>query len=155
MDAARSAGADYADGRVIRTQFEGLSARKQLITQVQSTDSYGLNIHALVGKSWGFAATQDFSRDAVARTAREAVAIAGANNEVAPSTNELAPVDIFPNADWVAPHIFDPFTIPTEDKAALLLRVNEEALRGSITYALLPPAFSSLRRNVCWQPLGH
>ncbi|MGB1746946.1 MAG: metallopeptidase TldD-related protein [Pseudohongiellaceae bacterium] len=129
MDAARSAGADYADGRVIRTQFEAVGAREQMITQVQSTDSYGLNIRALVGGSWGFAATQDFSRDAVARTAQEAVAIARANNEVAPSTTVLAPVDSFPNADWVTPHSIDPFTIPIEDKAALLLRVNEEALR--------------------------
>ena len=129
MDVARSEGADYADGRVIRTQFEAVGAREQMITQVQSTDSYGINLRALVGGSWGFAATQIFTRDAVANIAREAVAIARANNEVAPSTTMLAPVDIFPDADWVTPHSIDPFTIPIEDKAALLLRVNEEALR--------------------------
>ena len=129
MDVARSEGADYADGRVIRTQFEAVGAREQMITQVQSTDSYGINVRALVGGSWGFAATQIFTRDAVANIAREAVAIARANNEVAPSTAVLAPVDIFPDADWVTPHSIDPFTIPIEDKAALLLRVNEEALR--------------------------
>ncbi|MBU14731.1 MAG: TldD/PmbA family protein [Gammaproteobacteria bacterium] len=129
MDVARSEGADYADGRVIRTQFEAVGAREQMITQVQSTDSYGINVRALVGGSWGFAATQIFTRDAVANIAREAVAIARANNEVAPSTTVLAPVDIFPDADWVTPHSIDPFTIPIEDKAALLLRVNEEALR--------------------------
>lgn len=129
MDVARSEGADYADGRVIRTQFEAVGAREQMITQVQSTDSYGINVRALVGGSWGFAATQIFTRDAVANIAREAVAIARANNDVAPSTTVLAPVDIFPDADWVTPHSIDPFTIPIEDKAALLLRINEEALR--------------------------
>ena len=129
MDVARGEGADYADGRVIRTQFEAVGAREQMITQVQSTDSYGINVRALVGGSWGFAATQIFNRDAVANIAREAVAIARANNDVAPSTTVLAPVDIFPDADWVTPHSIDPFTIPIEDKAALLLRVNEEALR--------------------------
>ena len=129
MDVARGEGADYADGRVIRTQFEAVGAREQMITQVQSTDSYGINVRALVGGSWGFAATQIFTRDAVANIAREAVAIARANNDVAPSTTVLAPVDIFPDADWVTPHSIDPFTIPIEDKAALLLRVNEEALR--------------------------
>ncbi|HCL74222.1 MAG TPA: TldD/PmbA family protein [Gammaproteobacteria bacterium] len=129
MDVARGEGADYADSRVIRTQFEAVGAREQMITQVQSTDSYGINVRALVGGSWGFAATQIFTRDAVANIAREAVAIARANNDVAPSTTVLAPVDIFPDADWVTPHSIDPFTIPIEDKAALLLRVNEEALR--------------------------
>ena len=129
MDVARGEGADYADSRVIRTQFEAVGAREQMITQVRSTDSYGINVRALVGGSWGFAATQIFTRDAVANIAREAVAIARANNDVAPSTTVLAPVDIFPDADWVTPHSIDPFTIPIEDKAALLLRVNEEALR--------------------------
>jgi TldD protein len=129
MDVARSEGADYADGRVIRTQFEAVGAREQMITQVQSTDSYGINVRALVGGAWGFAATQIFTRDAVANIAREAVAIARANNDVAPSTTLLAPVELFPDADWVTPHSIDPFTIPIEDKAALLLRVNEEALR--------------------------
>ena len=57
------------------------------------------------------------------------MAIARANNDVAPSTTVLAPVELFPDADWATPHSIDPFTIPIEDKAALLLRVNEEALR--------------------------
>lgn len=129
IDAARDAGADYCDARIIRTQFEAIGAREQMITQVQSTDSFGINLRALVGGSWGFSATQDFSRDAVAAMAREAVAIASANNEVAPSETILAPVDIFPDADWVTPHSIDPFEVPIEDKAALILRVNEEALR--------------------------
>ena len=129
VDVAQSEGADYADGRIIRTQFEAVGAREQMITQVQSTDSFGINIRALVGGSWGFAATQDFSRQAIAEMAREAVAIARANNEVAPSTTVMAPVDIFPDADWVTPHSIDPFTVALEDKAALLLRINEEALR--------------------------
>lgn len=129
IDAARTAGADYCDARIIRTRFEAIGAREQMITQVQSTDSFGINLRALVGGSWGFSATQDLSRDAVAAMAREAVAIAAANNEVAPSETILAPVDVFPDADWVTPHTTDPFDVPIEDKAALILRVNEEALR--------------------------
>lgn len=129
VDVARSAGAQYADGRIIRTQFEAIGAREQMITQVQSSESYGINVRALVGGSWGFSATQVLTRDAVAAMAREAVAIATANNEVAPSQTVLAEVDIFPDADWVTPHTVDPFDVSLEDKAALLLRVNEEALR--------------------------
>ncbi|MBT3531929.1 MAG: TldD/PmbA family protein [Gammaproteobacteria bacterium] len=129
IDAARSAGADYADGRIIRTQFEAIGAREEMITQVQSSDAYGINVRALVGGSWGFSATQTMTRDAVADMAREAVMIANANNEVAPSETILAPVDVFPDADWVTPHSVDPFDISLEDKAALLLRINEEALR--------------------------
>ncbi|PCI77465.1 MAG: TldD/PmbA family protein [SAR86 cluster bacterium] len=129
IDVARSTGAQYADGRIIRTQFEAIGAREQMITQVQSTDSFGINVRALVGGSWGFSATQVLTRDAVAAMAREAVAIATANNEVAPSDTVLAQVDVFPDADWITPHTVDPFDVSLEDKAALLLRINEEALR--------------------------
>ena len=129
IDAARSAGADYADARIIRTRFEAIGAREQMITQVQSTDSFGINLRALVGGSWGFSATQILTRDAVATMAREAVNIAAANNQVAPATTVLAPVAVFPDADWVTPHSIDPFDVSLEDKAALLLRINAEALR--------------------------
>jgi TldD protein len=123
------AGADYADGRVIRTQFEAVGTREQRITQVQSTDSFGINVRVLVGGSWGFSATQLFDREAISAMAREAVAVARANNAVAPSTAVLAPVDVYPDASWTTPHSIDPFSVSLDDKAALLLRANEEALR--------------------------
>ncbi len=128
INVARDAGAQYSDGRVIRTQFEAVGTRERRITQVQSTDSFGINIRVLVGGSWGFAATQVFTREAITKMARDAVAIATANNAVAPSTAVLAPVDVYPDASWVTPHSIDPFTVSFEDKAALLLRANEAAL---------------------------
>ncbi|MDP6537283.1 MAG: TldD/PmbA family protein [Gammaproteobacteria bacterium] len=129
IDVAMDAGADYADGRVIRTQFEAVGTREQRITQVQSTDSFGINVRVLVGGSWGFSATQLFDREAISAMAREAVAVARANNAVAPSTAVLAPVDVYPDASWTTPHSIDPFSVSLDDKAALLLRANEEALR--------------------------
>ncbi|MEX2130834.1 MAG: DNA gyrase modulator, partial [Pseudohongiellaceae bacterium] len=136
IEAATSAGADYADGRVIRTRFESIGTREQTITQVQNSESFGINIRALKGGSWGFSATQNFNRDAVVAMAREAVAIAAANNEVAPSQSVLAPVDVYTDVDWVTPHSIDPFTVSLDDKAAMLLRINEEAMRvNSIRFA--------------------
>lgn len=129
IDVAMAAGADYADGRLIRTQFEAIGTREQTITQVQSTDSFGINVRALVGGSWGFSASQILTRDAVAVMAREAVSIATANNAVAPSQTTLAPVAVYADADWVTPHSIDPFDVPLEDKAALLLLTNAEAMR--------------------------
>ena len=68
--------------------------------------------------------------------AREAVTMASANNSVAPSQTTMAPVDIFPDANWVTPHSVDPFLIAIEDKASLLLSINEEALRvNNVRYA--------------------
>ena len=103
LDEARSAGAKYADARVSRHWSESISAREDRITGVSKSDSYGIGVRALVSGAWGFAATQELTRKAVARAAREAVAIARANDRVAPSETTLAGVDPVPDGRWVTP----------------------------------------------------
>jgi TldD protein len=129
LDAARSAGASYADVRISRLSFESLSTREHQITSVSRRESFGIGIRALVGGSWGFAATREVSRDEVVRAARDAAAIAAANDRVAPNTIVLAPVPKVPDGRWVTPHRVDPFTVSLESKAELLFRTNEEALK--------------------------
>lgn len=128
LDEARSAGASYVDVRVSRHWNESISTREQQITNVSKSDSYGIGVRALVGGSWGFSATRDLSRDAVAAVAREAAAIASANDRVAPNTTTLAPVDPVPDGRWVTPHEIDPFEVSVEEKAELLFRANEAAM---------------------------
>ena len=99
------------------------------MTGVNRGESYGIGIRALVGGSWGFAATRDLTNDAVTRTAREAVAVGAANDKINPVKTALAPVKKIPDGRWITPHEIDPFTIPIEQKADLLFKTNEEALR--------------------------
>ncbi len=129
LDAAKSAGATYADARIVRVKTESLGTRERQITNVSKSESYGIGIRAFVGGSWGFAATGTVTRDAVVRAAREAAAIAIANDRVAPSRTTLAPVEKVPNGRWITPHLVDPFSVSLESKAELLFRINEEALK--------------------------
>ena len=129
LDAARDAGAQYADVRVVRTLLESLATRERQITGVSKSESFGIGIRAFVGGSWGFAATRDMSRDGVVRAARDAVATAIANDKVAPGVVTLAPIDKVPDGRWMTPHLIDPFTVSLEAKAELLFRINEEALK--------------------------
>ena len=129
LDAARSAGAVYADVRIVRANRESVTTRERQITGVSASESYGIGVRSLVGGSWGFAATRDLSAESVARTAREATATAAANDRVNPVGTTLAPVDPVPDGRWMTPHEIDPFTVPVEEKADLLFRTNEEALR--------------------------
>ena len=76
LDAVKAAGANYADVRITRGQSEFISTRERQITGVSKSETYGIGIRALVGGSWGFAATRDLRKDAVTRTAKEAAAIA-------------------------------------------------------------------------------
>jgi TldD protein len=128
LDEARTSGARYADLRISHHSFESVQTREQQITGASSTDSHGLGIRALVGGSWGFAGTPDLSRDSVVAAAREATAIAKANDAIAPVETELAPVAVFPEGSWTTPHEIDPFDVSIEEKADLLLRTNAAAL---------------------------
>lgn len=128
LDEATGAGAAYADVRVSRHLFEAVATRERQITGVNYTESYGVGVRALVGGSWGFAGTRDVTREAVATAAREATAIAAANNRIAPQSTSLAPVEPYPDAHWITPHEIDPFDVSVEEKADLLFRANEAAL---------------------------
>ena len=129
LDAVTSAGASYADVRITRGTFESVNTRERQITGVSRNETYGIGVRALVGGSWGFAATNDLRKESVAATAREAASIAAANNKINPVKTSLAPVTKVPDGRWITPHEIDPFTIPVEQKAELLFKTNEEALR--------------------------
>ena len=129
LDSALSAGASYADVRITRGNTESIGTRERQITNVSKNETYGIGIRALVGGSWGFAATRDLAKDSVAAAARQAVAIARANDRINPVKTVLAPVKPVSDGRWITPHEIDPFTIPIEKKAELLFKTNEEALR--------------------------
>ncbi|HIG46931.1 MAG TPA: twin-arginine translocation signal domain-containing protein, partial [candidate division Zixibacteria bacterium] len=92
IQAVKDAGASYGDVRISRHWYESITTREKQITGVSSTDSYGIGIRALVGGSWGFAATRILTTDSVAKTAKKAVEIAKINNRIAPSDVTLAPI---------------------------------------------------------------
>src|SRR5262245_18579523 len=129
LDTATREGAGYVDVRISRRNVESLSTRERQITDVSRSESFGIGVRALVGGSWGFAATRDVSREGVVRAAREATATAAANDRVAPNRIVLAPVPKVPDGRWITPHAVDPFTVALESKAELLFRTNEEALK--------------------------
>ena len=129
LNAARLAGAGYADARIQRSRNNIVSTRERQITNVVDTDTMGVGVRALVDGTWGFAATRDLTRDGVARAAREATAIAKANRVARDRAVELAPAPAVPNGAWQADFKVDPFTIPVEQKVALLLAANDAALK--------------------------
>src|SRR5688500_15586179 len=72
LNAAKAAGASYADARVGRYRRQGINTRERQVTNVSDSESYGLGVRALVGGSWGFAATSSMTKEGVVAAAREA-----------------------------------------------------------------------------------
>jgi len=71
LNAAKMAGASYADVRCSRQRQNFVFTREQQIQQVVDTDTVGIGVRALVDGTWGFAATRVLTKDGAAAAARE------------------------------------------------------------------------------------
>jgi TldD protein len=131
LNAAKMAGAGFADARIGRYQQNFVVTREQQIINVVDTDSIGIGVRALVNGTWGFAASRVLTKDGVAAAAREAVAIAKANQIAKDRSVTLAPSPSVGEVSWKSAYEIDPWTIPVEEKADLLLRANAEGLKAA------------------------
>jgi TldD protein len=129
IGAARAGGASFADARIGRYRRQFINTREQQIVNVVDTETMGIGVRVLVRGTWGFAATRELTTDGVARAAREALAIARANRLPGAEPVVLAPGERHPNATWKSAYVTDPWDIPIEEKAQLLLRANAEAMK--------------------------
>jgi TldD protein len=142
LDTARAAGAEYADVRVSRHRNQSVATRERRVTSLVDNESLGLGVRVLAGGAWGFAATGDLTREEVQRAARSAVAQARANRASLLRPVTLAPAEVHADAHWRSPIEIDPFTVPVEEKVALLLEANAAALGvGGARFASSSMAF--------------
>jgi TldD protein len=128
LDAARAAGAQYADVRISRNRNQSVSTRERQIQGLVDQETFGAGVRVLANGSWGFVASSELTGDGVAATARQAVAQARANASARRQPVVLAPVERYPDATWRSPIRTDPFDVPIEDKVELLLAANAAAL---------------------------
>ena len=129
LNAAKSAGAGYADVRLGRQRQNFVFTREDHIQNVVDTDSMGCGVRALVDGTWGFAATRVLTKDGVSAAAKEAVSIAKANRSARDRPVVLTPNPSTPNGTWKSAFTTDPWSVSVEEKSALLLRANAEALK--------------------------
>jgi TldD protein len=128
LDAAKSAGADYADVRFVRNRSQTVSTREQRVQGIADNETFGFGVRTLVAGAWGFAASRDLTRDEVSRVAKQAVAQARENRSALVRPVVLAPTPPVANGSWKSPIETDPFDVAIEDKVALLLAANQAAL---------------------------
>jgi TldD protein len=120
VEAAIRAGADFADARAGTDLTESITVRNQEMEGIDRTESTGLGIRVLAGGRWGFAATARMQEDEITRAAEIAVGIAKAASRLPGEPVALAPVEPVV-ASWRSPMKDDPFTVPLEEKVALLM----------------------------------
>jgi TldD protein len=128
INAARDAGAQYADARIGRYRRQSLNTRERQITGVSDGETYGIGVRTLVDGAWGFAATASVTREGVVQCARDAVRLSRAAKRAQRRPVELAPITPV-KGTWMTPIVRDPIDVPIEDKVALLFAANEAALK--------------------------
>jgi TldD protein len=148
LNAAKMGGASYADARIGRYLQNFVFTREQQIVNVVDTDSIGVGVRALVDGTWGFAASRTLTREGVAAAAREAIAIAKANRIARDRAVELAPSPSHPTATWKGAYEIDPWTIPIEQKADLLIKANTEGMKAAnVKFVFSGFFFRKMERN--------
>ena len=130
LDAAKSAGAEYADARVSLNRTQNINTRERRVGGLSDNETFGVGVRVLVQGSWGFAATSELTDEGVVRVARQAAAQAKANRTPGRKPVTLAPAPGNQRGTWRSDAKVDPFTIPVEEKVALLLAANAAAMKN-------------------------
>ncbi len=123
VEAARKAGADYADARFVTEESESLSVRNQEMEGIDRSLSQGVGIRVLVRGFWGFAATARTTPEDLERTAQLAVGIARAAARLPMEPVKLAEVEPV-RAEWSTAVQEDPFAVALDEKVALLMEAS-------------------------------
>jgi TldD protein len=123
VDAARRAGADYADARFVSEESESLTVRNQEMEGIDRALSQGVGIRVLVGGYWGFAATARTEDAEIDRTAKLAVEIARAASRLPMEPVKLEPVEPV-TGEWRTPVQEDPFSVALDEKVSLIMEAS-------------------------------
>ena len=115
VEAARTAGAKYADARLTREvqhHYEFVNRDGDITGDMETI---GLGVRVLVDGYWGFSASPVWDTDEAVRLAREAVSQARVNAKGTARTAELGQYPVV-TGRWSTPIGIDPFTVTIEEK---------------------------------------
>ncbi len=129
-EAARRHGCEFADARYLDIRRQRVSSRDLALSGCNDSDDRGFGVRVLYRGAWGFASSPIYSADEVERVVGLALEVARAS---ARARRE-------PGVQWAAEPAQrlqfrsgcerDPFAVPLEEKADLLLSANRVMLKN-------------------------
>ncbi len=128
LDLSVQRGVTYADVRLVTRRTEELAVKNGQPDRLMTVDDAGFGVRVLVDGAWGFAASSEFSSEAMAATVERALAIARASVQV-----RVEPIS-FPQRPgeegaYTTPLDEDPFAAPLETRLSLLVSCSEAMQR--------------------------
>lgn len=134
LSRAKKSGAAYADVRIGRYLTQSISTREAKVQNIANNESFGVGIRVIVNGTWGFAATNDVTKEGVQKCADRAVLLAKANARLQKEPVKLAPQKGLGERTWKTPIAINAFKIPVKEKVDLLMKVNSEALKAGANF---------------------
>ena len=133
MDTA-STRVDYADARHVHLRQETVAMRNGELDELDAHEEEGFGVRVQVGGGWAFAAAAGSDRAAAEQALERALAIAEAQPRAGAAA--LAP-EPPATGTYASPATVDPFSVPLDDKLALLAEA-DAAMRAEprVTVAL-------------------
>jgi TldD protein len=125
LDLVRSRGAQYADVRVVNNRTESISVKDGIVEELSSSETEGVGVRVLVNGAWGFASSRQLNRDEIDHITAQAIDIAHASDIVSGEKVDLGP-KVISLGRYETPVKIDPFSVPLEDKLAVLLKADAE-----------------------------
>ncbi|MCC6769760.1 MAG: TldD/PmbA family protein, partial [Gemmatimonadaceae bacterium] len=93
LEAAKGAGASYADVRISRNRTQNVFTRERRVQGIQDNETFGFGVRVLVNGAWGFAASSTLTPEEIVRVAQQA-----ARQAQASAPTQLRPVVLAPGA---------------------------------------------------------
>ncbi len=134
LNAAKAKGATYTDVRIGRYLNQFVATRENKVQNVANTESFGAGVRVLANGCWGFAASDNVTKENIARTAERAVAVAKANAKIQGEAVQLAPQKGYGEVSWKAPIEKNTFEVPVKEKVDLLLSANALAMANGANF---------------------
>ncbi len=134
LAAAKAKGATYTDVRIGRYLNQFVVTRETRVQNVANTESFGVGIRVIANGSWGFASSNNVTKEGVARTAERAVAVAKANAKILDNPVQLASQKGYGDVSWKTPIEKNAFEVPVKEKVDLLLAANALAMKGGVNF---------------------
>jgi TldD protein len=125
LDLAQKRGAHYADVRLVNSRSESISVKDGIVEELNSAETEGLGVRVLVNGAWGFASSRNLTTDEVDRITIQAVEIAHASGMVSGEKVDMGP-KVTSQGSYQTPYKIDPFSVPLEDKLAVLMKADAE-----------------------------
>jgi len=125
LEKARSLGAGYADIRIVNKKTESLGVKNGQLNEFNISHDSGFGVRLLFNGSWGFAASNIFSKEEIVRVVQLAYEVAKASFSLKASGVVLAPIEAVQDS-YEAKVQINPFELPLEEKLEPLFKAERQ-----------------------------